>query len=89
MDALGITNCSEDVVGSPDFTYSVQAVLSLSKGGDSGPCCNLQQPDNSAAIAVPLASVRVDSAEGSVLKSILKKLRRTKQKRSPRSANQA
>ncbi|GMH25864.1 hypothetical protein Nepgr_027707 [Nepenthes gracilis] len=40
-----------------------------------------------AAIAVPSVSVRVDSAEGFVQKSILKKSRRTKQKWSPRSAN--
>ncbi|GMH00971.1 hypothetical protein Nepgr_002810 [Nepenthes gracilis] len=72
MDALGITNCSEEVVGSPDFSSSVQTVLSLSQGGDSGPCSNLQQHDDSVALAVPSTSVRVDSAEGFVLKPILK-----------------
>ncbi|GMH28738.1 hypothetical protein Nepgr_030581 [Nepenthes gracilis] len=87
MDALGITNCFEEVVGSLDFTSLVQTVLSLSQGGDLGPYSNLQQPDDSAAIVVPSASVRVNSVEGFVLKSILKKSSRTKQKRSHRSAN--
>ncbi|GMH06083.1 hypothetical protein Nepgr_007923 [Nepenthes gracilis] len=77
-----------EVIGSPDFTSSIQTVLSLSQGGDSGPCSNLQQLDDSAVIVVPSANVRVDFAKGFVLKSILKKPRRTKQKWSPRSANQ-
>ncbi|GMH00978.1 hypothetical protein Nepgr_002817 [Nepenthes gracilis] len=78
-----LQHCSESMYWF--FTIQVMPVF----GGDLSPCSNLQQPDDSAALAVPSTSVRVDSTEGFMLKSILKNLRRTKQKRSPRSANQA
>ncbi|GMH16187.1 hypothetical protein Nepgr_018028 [Nepenthes gracilis] len=83
----GLVAAVEGLLGSLDVISSVQTILSLSQGGVSGPCSNLQQPNDSAAIAIPSASVRVVSAEGFVLKSILKKSRRPKQKWSPRSAN--
>ncbi|GMH29080.1 hypothetical protein Nepgr_030923 [Nepenthes gracilis] len=73
-DAPGIITCSEEVVGSSKSSSSLKPVLPLPKGGDSGPCSNLQHPEDSAAIAFPPANVRVDSAEGFVLKSILKKI---------------
>ncbi|GMH00847.1 hypothetical protein Nepgr_002686 [Nepenthes gracilis] len=83
LDALRISNCPEEFVGTPAFSSSVHAVLSYPQGGDPRPCTHSeQQRRNLADMRQQLAGLG-----GFGLKSILKKLKRPKQKRSPSSTH--
>ncbi|GMH03400.1 hypothetical protein Nepgr_005239 [Nepenthes gracilis] len=101
FDALGISNCPEEVVGSLVLSSSVHIAPSHPQGGDPRQCTNTEQlrrnlADMRQQFAAPgaqvvdaafssLVSRRDTSAKGFRLKSIIKKPKWPKQKRSPPS----
>ncbi|GMH17774.1 hypothetical protein Nepgr_019615 [Nepenthes gracilis] len=100
LDALGISNCPEEGIGSA-LSSSAHTTPSYPQGGDPRQCtnteqlrrnlANLRQKDAASGAQVAdatissLVSGQDTSAEGFRLKSILKKPKRFKQKRSPPS----